>query len=53
MLSQPLPGITHKATIHGGLPGGLIQTILFFIPRVEIPDVMRFSTDEVGNPYLQ
>jgi len=43
MFNQPLPGITHNATIHGGLQGGIMQTILPFIPRLEIRSVMNLS----------
>ena len=52
MISQPLPGINHRAILHGGLPGGLTQTVLIFIPQ-DIQDVMQFSTAAVGNPYLR
>ena len=51
MLGNPLPGIVHQATMHGGLGGGLQQTVLPFIPRLEIRSVLTFATDKVGNPY--
>jgi hypothetical protein len=44
MFGQPLPGITHKATMHGSLSGGLTQTILPFIPRLEIRSVLTFTS---------
>jgi hypothetical protein len=53
MINPTLPGIVHKATIHGGLKGGLMQTILPFIPRLEIRDLKRFDKADVGNPYLR
>ncbi|WP_031500513.1 hypothetical protein [Bryobacter aggregatus] len=40
MFGTPLPGIHHNATMHGSLPGGIMQTILPFIPRLEIRSVM-------------
>ncbi len=43
MFGQPLPGINVNATIHGGLPGGIMQTILPFIPRLEIRSVMSLK----------
>ena len=43
MFGQPLPGITVNATIHGGLRGGLMQTIFPFIPRLEIRPVMSLT----------
>ena len=51
MFGTPLPGITHRATMHGGLGGGVQQTVLPFIPRLEIRSVLTFATDQLGNPY--
>ena len=51
MFGTPLPGITHRAMMHGGLGGGVQQTVLPFIPRLEIRSVLSFATDHVGNPY--
>ena len=44
IFGNPLPGITQFG-------GGLRQTVLPFIPRLEIRSVLTFATDQLGNPY--